>query len=342
LADRIRTAVSMFPSAAALRRLFIDEITAVDNWQKVLKRLADAGEIGDLLVITTGSKATDLRRGMELLPGRKGKLARTSYYFVPLSYAAYTKTAGARLGKNTLAGYLLSGGCPIAAAEVVANGSVPEFIIEMIRDWIHGECTAAGRDRSSLKGVFDSIIRYGGTPCGQAKIARESGLANNTVAAGYLEFLMDCMCISTSFSWDKERAVSIRRKPAKYHFINLIAALCWHPDHPVTLAQFNSLPPATQGLWHEWAVAQEIWRRAALRGDDFPELMNYWQSDNHEIDFVASGGRHIEVKRGSVSPQEYAWYPHSFPKGNLTLVNAARFETAFCRGMTIEDFLLEP
>jgi predicted AAA+ superfamily ATPase len=48
------------------------------HWEKSIKRLIDAGELNRVLLVTTGSKATDLRRGFEKLPGRKGKLSRSS------------------------------------------------------------------------------------------------------------------------------------------------------------------------------------------------------------------------------------------------------------------------
>ena len=61
-----------------MRRLFIDEITALPQWEVAVKRLADRRVLRDVLLVTTGSRATDIRRGSEL-PGRKGKLARTDY-----------------------------------------------------------------------------------------------------------------------------------------------------------------------------------------------------------------------------------------------------------------------
>jgi hypothetical protein len=71
LVDAIRELVPWFRAEAPVRRLFIDEITAIPAWEKGLKRLLDAGELRDVLVVTTGSRATDLRRGAERLPGRR-------------------------------------------------------------------------------------------------------------------------------------------------------------------------------------------------------------------------------------------------------------------------------
>lgn len=196
LVAAVRELVPWFRKDAPVRRLFIDEITAVDHWEKGLKQLLDAGELRGVLVVTTGSSATDLRRGAERLPGRKGRLARTNYLFTPISFAEFERVCGARFGEQAAVAYLLSGGCPVAAAELARNGRLPEYVIEMVRDWVLGECAASGRARGSLLAVWDVVTVRGGSPIGQALLAREAGLANNTVAAGYLD-----SASALDFSW---------------------------------------------------------------------------------------------------------------------------------------------
>jgi predicted AAA+ superfamily ATPase len=339
--QEIRTIINLFSPEKTIKRIFIDEITAVDGWVKPIKRLADSGELREILLVTTGSKAADLRHGTERLPGRKGKLERTIWYFTPISYAEFSKYAQEKLGEKTLDGYLLSGGCPVAAAEIINSGKVPEYVLEMVKDWIYGECAISGRNRSSLLAVFEMLFRFGGTPVGQAKLAREAGLANNTIASGYIELLMDLMCISTCFPIDIERNVPIRRKPAKFHCTNLLAALSWDSDHKVSLDSFQSMPSQKMGMWYEWAVAQEIWRRAVISGADFPEYMTFWQSKEHEVDFVLENGSFIEVKYGAASPLDFVWFPKVFHNKELVVINTKRFQSGFCKGITLEDFLLE-
>ncbi|MEW6751947.1 MAG: AAA family ATPase [Candidatus Latescibacterota bacterium] len=339
LAEAIRAVRPLFSPRARVRRLFIDEITAVRDWQRALKRLLDAGELRDVLVITTGSQAADLRRGAERLPGRKGRLSRTSFLFVPVSFAEYSRVCGAHLGSDLLPAYLLSGGSPVAGAELAAGGRLPEFVIEMTRDWVYGEFAAAGRQRSSLLGVMECLHRFAGAPSGQARLAREAGLANNTVAAGYLEQLMDLLCVATAFPWDESRRRANRRRPAKLHFVNLLVAVAWHPARIRSVQEYRALPEQDQARLLEWLVAQEIWRCAAVRGEETPEVMHFWQGREHELDFVLPPDRFVEVKRGKASPVEFAWWPRSFPKGQLTVVNAAPFQAERMVGMTMEEFL---
>ena len=312
LIARVRELLGTFDPRRRVRRLFIDEITAVEGWQRGLKRLADAGELRDVLVVTTGSRAVDLRRGAERLPGRKGRLDRTSYRFTPVSFAEFERVCGARLGASTLPAYLLAGGSP-ACAEVADRAAVPEHVHETVRDWIHGECAAAGRSRSSLLAVIAALHRFGGTPLGQAKLARETGLANNTVAAGYVELLSDLMCVAPCHAWDPGRGVAVLRKPCKYHFTNLLAAACWSPHRPRTVQDLRGLPPEVQGTWLEWAVAQELFRRRCIAGEELPEQLLFWQSREHEIDFLVEPGHYLEVKRGPASAMDFTWFETVHP-----------------------------
>ncbi|MBI3985928.1 MAG: ATP-binding protein [Lentisphaerae bacterium] len=340
LTESILELLSLFRRDAPVRRLFVDEITAVNDWQKGLKRLSDGGELRDVLVVTTGSKAADLRHGIERLPGRKGRLDRSAYLFGPLSYREFLRVCGDALGEHALDAYLLTGGSPIACAHI-ARGRLPEYVIEAVKDWIYGECAYTGRLRSSLLAVMECVIRHGGTPLGQAKLARDAGLANNTVAAGYVGLLSDLMCVSSSFAWDASRSVKIRRKPCKYHFCNTLAALAWHPATIRTVEDFVRLPSEAKAVWYEWAVAQELWRRAAIRGTEFPEEMSHWRSDEHELDFVLEANRFTEVKLGKTTPLEFAWFGRVFPKGRLLVVNQAVYETRNIRACTLADFLLQ-
>jgi uncharacterized protein len=98
LENDITALLRLFPPSTTVRRLFIDEITAVAGWQKAIKRLADSGALRKVLLVTTGSKAADIQREAELLPGRKGKLARTTYLFVQMPYRIFRDKALATLG----------------------------------------------------------------------------------------------------------------------------------------------------------------------------------------------------------------------------------------------------
>ena len=223
--------MSYFPEEASVRRLFIDEITAVAGWQKAIKRLADRGVLRKVLLITTGSKASDIQREAELLPGRKGKLARTIYLFAQLPYKIFYDKAFPTLKSQTLPAYLIAGGSPPACAAVLETGSVPEYVFQTTADWIYGECALAGRSRPMLLRLLEQLMRRGASPIAQTTLAEESGMANNTVAHGYLDLLSDLLVLGASEPWDPARKVRVSRKASKYPFVNLLAANTWSTNH---------------------------------------------------------------------------------------------------------------
>ncbi len=340
LSEEIRALLPLYRADAAVRRLFVDEITSIPEWERTLKILADQGELRRVLVVTTGSHASDLRHGAERLPGRKGRLGRTSFVFTPIPFPEFRRAARDRLAADeTVPAYLLSGGSPIACAELIREGRLPDFVIELVRDWVYGAFARSGRSRSSLLGVLECLFRFAGTPVGQSRLAREAGLANNTVAAGYADELADLLALGFSHPWDADRRRPNRRRPCKYHFTNTLVASAWHPLHPRTPRDLLSMPADQHGAMLEWAVAQELFRRACIRAEETPEILPHWSSRDHEIDFVASGSSFLEVKRGAATPLEFAWFARTVPKARLTVINTNRFETDRIRGITMEDFL---
>lgn len=327
--------------SALVKRIFIDEITAIPDWVMVLKKLADRGLLREILVVTTGSKATDLRQGVERLPGRKGKLDRTSYLFTPISYHEFKEKCGDQVGDEALITYLLTGGSPIACSEIVSRGFIPEYVIELVRDWVEGEITRSGRNRTSLLNIMTAIFRYGGTPLGQAKLARESGMFNNTNAANYIELLFDLGCVAPAYAWDTQKKISLLRKPCKYHITNMLVAVAYHPARIRSCQDFLRLSPEEQGVWLEWLVAQELQRKAAF-DQVILEPLKFWQNKQHEIDFVTANEEFIEVKRGKCNSFEFDWFLKQIPNQELQVINQKDFKTKWIEGITLEQFMLLP
>jgi uncharacterized protein len=171
-------------------------------------------------------------------------------------------------------------------------------------------------------------------------LAREAGLASNTVGAGYLELLADLLCLSQAYAWDPSRRVKQRRKPSKVHSCNTLAAAAWHPGRPRSPADVIGFDACSRGAWYEWVVAQELWRRAAIGFDELPEETCCWQRKEHELDFVLSPTHFLEVKSGGRSPVEFAWFHRVFADVHVTVVSDSRYETGRITGITLEDFLL--
>ncbi len=330
-----------FPANAKIRRLFIDEITAVSYWERAVKRAFDQGFLRKTLVVTTGSKALDLRRGQEKLPGRKGRLEKTEFIFLPISYHQFYKTCGKDLGKESWKAYLLAGGAPISCNEIAQFEKIPEYFPQLIQEWVVGDIVSQGRSRLYLRNILRTLYRFSGNPVGFAKLARESGLANNTVASGYIEQLADLLSVLPLYPWDSSRKQLMFRKPCKFCFINLCVAISFEEYTLRTVHDFDRLPSKERGKLVENLVAQELWRRRVLTGKSEPEAIGFWQSSHHEIDFVVDQEEFFEVKLGQSSALEFSWFPKVFPGKKLSVICATPFDSQFVRGITLHDFLME-
>ncbi len=346
LIQAIRDLLPLFSKKNKVNFIFIDEITSILYWEKALKILADEGQINNTLIITTGSKSLDLRRGTERLPGRKGKISRSTYRFTHISFKEFVKKVEHKIRKDDLLYfYLLTGGSPIAINALYENNYIPEYIISLTKDWVFGETTAQGRTLSSLKWVINSLFKRSGLPCSSHAIAEDAGLANNTIASGYIELLKDLNCLAQSFPLETNQLVPIPRKASKFNFINLLFVTAFHPHSLRALDDLKKISSTEKGHLFEWLVASEMWRRQSIIGDDAPDNQYYWKSDTNEIDLIVNplskNKTFIEVKSGKASISDFIWFPKVFPKSVLTIINQSSFENSFCKGISFIDFLSE-
>lgn len=70
--------------------IFLDEVTAVPNWQKAIKSLVDNGKLKDCTVVATGSQALNIKKDTERLPGRRGTTSDNyDKILLPMKFAEY-------------------------------------------------------------------------------------------------------------------------------------------------------------------------------------------------------------------------------------------------------------
>ena len=89
-------------------------------------------------------------------------------------------------------------------------------------------------------------------------------------------------------------------------------------------------------------MAQELWRVRALRGIEAPELLGCYELGKESLDFVIpESSTLIEVKAGTVNPQEFIWFTHNHADKKLVVVSKSQFKMRNVNGVTFEEFLGE-
>lgn len=205
-----------------------------------------------------------------------------------------------------------------------------------------GDVVGTGRSRIFLTHLMREFFRLRGTFVGYNKLALESGFANNTVSAGYVEQLSDLLAVLPAWSYEADKEIFNLKKPARFHFVNLAVTLAFSPLAIRSDGDFEALTEQAQDIWLKWFVAFHLWRKANLQNVENPEKLGFWESQEHKIDFLDAERSFMEVKRGRAGPLDFGWFPRMFPSAKLTVISNSRFTTNSVNGLTFEDFISQP
>lgn len=92
LAELIESFLEFSATSEGRKYIFLDEISAVANWQKAFMYLVNLGKLKNCTVILTGSHSLDVKKSAELLPGRSGEEPIPDRMFLPMKFSEYAET----------------------------------------------------------------------------------------------------------------------------------------------------------------------------------------------------------------------------------------------------------
>jgi len=115
------------------RYIFLDEISAVQNWQKGIKHIVDLGKLANITLIMTGSHSLDIRKAAERLPGRRGEKPASSLnkVLLPMKFSEYVDTVDHDLEKVLLSHDLRKQETRKHLLESLQKGDIPNKIKEI-------------------------------------------------------------------------------------------------------------------------------------------------------------------------------------------------------------------
>jgi predicted AAA+ superfamily ATPase len=267
--------------------IFLDEITAVKGWWRVVKGYIDLGAFRDDVLTVTGSSSLRLMGDVELFPGRRGAGKEITAH--PLSFREFlgvhgsdVKTTGdLRKDMRRVAvhgeeisrafqAYLEKGGFPLPINEDPAAGA--DFIKAL-----EGEILRLERSVSLAREIFSSVFKKAPSPLAYTTIAKDtSGYSYKTVAE-YLELFKNLLVLGIANHREREKI--LHRKEKKIFFTDPFVAR--------TLSGWSG-QEFLESAFYEWVVQSHLLRR-------FGEIFYYRNS--YEIDCIA-GDLNIEVKTG--------------------------------------------
>jgi predicted AAA+ superfamily ATPase len=82
------------------RYIFLDEVSAIKDWQRGIKHLYDTGQLKKICVLMTGSHNLDIRKASEKLPGRRGTSTNTlDKILLPMKFSEYVEARNKEIDK---------------------------------------------------------------------------------------------------------------------------------------------------------------------------------------------------------------------------------------------------
>jgi hypothetical protein len=137
--------------------LFLDEISAVKDWQRSIKYLYDTGKLKNCLVVLTGSHSIDLVKATESLAGRRGEVDKLGdnlpdKVFLGAKFCEYVETRNPQIHKILCSLKLLSKNNRLQILNELAEGRLPKPIHVL---------TPYMKD---LQGLLEDYLITGGIP----------------------------------------------------------------------------------------------------------------------------------------------------------------------------------
>jgi predicted AAA+ superfamily ATPase len=345
IVDVVQQAKAFFPKETGRWCIFLDEVSSVPDWQRGIKYLRDQTSASDDCFVLTGSSASDIRRGAERLPGRRGPGSRLNRILLPLSFRDFCDVQGIpgvqspplglkelSQGKShdvihetmrylpdlgrALDAYAQVGGFPRAIDEYLKNGRVSSETVRILWDVLAGDIDRAALDRLVALALLDRTVRSSGSPISWRGLAEEMGVGSADTAQRYAAILSEAFALLVVHFWDRGRSHIATRKNKKLYPVDPLVGQIPHVVQP-------GGPQMPSGPKIESIVGVSVYRAEEpepVEGFSQPRAVFYWRSNQgREVDFlsgVSKGKIPIEVKfKSSISGRDRLVIRNSFGEG---------------------------
>jgi predicted AAA+ superfamily ATPase len=315
------------------RFIFLDEVTAVADWQTAIKKAYDSGILSNSFVLATGSSALDLKRGSERLPGRRGQHPQENdlemlpflfrhnlenlfpqvklpeawdpahMSFENLYQKAQQLSYFDSVIKKAFDGYLLTGGLPLSTNEYLRQEGdtiSPEPYYTYLQA-ILGDVMKIGKSERYFREIITAVISKQFEPLDAYLITQMTGVGSHNTIAEYLDTL-DGFYLLRSLNQPKTLGAVLPafKKRKKIYFRD---PFFYHVLH----AWINAIPDPFHLSYQK--LPDPIFKSKLVENTVGAHLMTvdgtlfFWRN-NYEIDFILVPPQHkslyFEVKYQTV------------------------------------------
>ena len=202
--------------------LVIDEITYVDNWDRVIKALADEGYFSQGLCILTGSDTLILKEAAMRFPGRRGTASQVDFHVYPLSFSHYVKLRSADSAdlKSLFMDYLTCGGYLRAINDLAQDGKISQATYLTYEQWIRGDFLKQGKKEDTLLSVLRALLTVGVSQISYSGLNQKIGLISKDTSIDYCRLLQRMDILIDLQAFDQNKKQGFPRKARKFHFFD--------------------------------------------------------------------------------------------------------------------------
>lgn len=299
--------------------IFLDEITDIDGWEKVMKGFIDDGDFKKTVVTVSGSNAYQLQKGAELFPGRRGN--GKDIYMLPLNFREYLAVVDKSLIdkipqlteldsisvpdirtilpmqnelQKHLHDYLQCGGFPLAVLSYLKERKVSEEAKETYKSWIIGDILKNGKSDQLAREVLKVVLSKTPTPVSWEGIAQETTIKSPPTLSSYIELFERLFFILPLYALKPDKGTKEFAKNKKLH---LFDPFLYHLSEEWCMQQVEH----KEDVIAEAVLATHIARFLAAKYGAYRvnDYVGYWKN-GYEIDVVA------QTKKG-LSGFEMKW-----------------------------------
>jgi len=229
--------------------IIIDEVTYINNWDKGIKYLADAGILENVVLIVTGSDTLIIQEAIKRFPGRRGLSDTVDFHISPLNFYETVKlkkifddcelfhlmNASIETSPELIERlfsefnyYLCHGGFLTAINDMVSHGKIRNATCITYSDWIRGDFLKNNKQEHYLKEIVFAIIQRYASQITWNSLAKEMSIDHPKTISDYIELLsrMDVLFVQHAIREDKLSAAPKKAKkviftdPFIFHAIN--------------------------------------------------------------------------------------------------------------------------
>jgi predicted AAA+ superfamily ATPase len=238
--------------------VLLDVVTYINNWDKGVKYLADAGLLENVALVITGSDLAIIKEARMRFPGRRGVSSRVDFHLYPLNFFESVMLNN-RISPDEIdllistgsedhpilldhlyeefESYLAHGGFLTAMNDMAMHQRIQPATFSTYSDWIRGDVLKRNKQEHYLLEILQAIVKRYGSQITWNALAQDLSIDHPKTVADYVALLvsMDTVFVQAALVEDKLTASPKKARkmmfadPFIFHAVNAWLNPCEDP-----------------------------------------------------------------------------------------------------------------